>query len=192
MNILSYVILACWVIFLLYWIISARSVKETEERAKGLSGQLWKLLLILGAILIGNFFGLSTVIPVLSHLLIPHTGIVNTLTVILLALGLAIAILARKKLARNWSSSIAFKKDHELITTGIYRYVRHPIYTGLLLMLLGNALFFATLGAAIGFLIVIISMFVKFSQEEKLLTKHFPAAYPAYKKKTKALIPFVL
>jgi protein-S-isoprenylcysteine O-methyltransferase Ste14 len=101
-------------------------------------------------------------------------------------------MMARRALAGNWSRAVAFKEDHELITTGLYRYVRHPIYTGVLLMVLATALFVGTLSAAIGFIIIVLGLWSKLRAEEELLTKHFPKEYPAYKDRTKALIPYVV
>ncbi len=89
-------------------------------------------------------------------------------------------------------SALTILLIHELITTSLYRYVRHPIYTGVLLMVLATALFVGTLSAAIGFIIIVLGLWFKLRAEEKLLTKHFPKEYPAYKERTKALIPYVV
>lgn len=102
-----------------------------------------------------------------------------------------VAITARRTLARNWSGAVALKEDHELITAGLYQYIRHPIYTGMLLMILGTALSFATLGACMGFLIILMGVLLKLKQEEALLTKHFAQDYLSYKKRTRTLIPFI-
>jgi len=127
----------------------------------------------------------------LAILLLPHTLVLNILVVIFLIAGLVVAITARHTLAGNWSGAVAFKEDHELITTGLYQYVRHPIYTGMLLMILGTALSVATLGAAIGFLIILVGVLLKLRQEEALLTKHFAQDYLSYKNRTRTLIPFI-
>ena len=110
---------------------------------------------------------------------------------VLALLGLAVALWARVNLARNWSREPEFKQGHELITTGPYRYVRHPIYSGMMLMVLGTALFTARV-VLLGVWAALFFIFWHRSRlEEALLTEHFPEQYPAYKQRTKALIPFL-
>ena len=106
--------------------------------------------------------------------------------------GVIIALWARTALGGNWSTNIEFKERHELITRGPYQYVRHPIYSGLLLMTLGVMIIYDHDVGLVMFLVIFIGLWIKASQEEKLMTKHFPQAYPEYKARVKALIPFVL
>ena len=101
------------------------------------------------------------------------------------------AIVARHTLAGNWSGAVAFKEDHESITTGPYQYVRHPIYTGMLLMILGTALSLATLGAAIGFFIILVGVLLKLRQEEALSHSTLLRTVLSYKNRTRTLIPFI-
>jgi protein-S-isoprenylcysteine O-methyltransferase Ste14 len=105
--------------------------------------------------------------------------------------GLAVSLWARTTLGGNWSASVTFKENHELIERGLYRYVRHPIYSGLLLMVLGAAILFGRLFGFIALVIVFLGFWFKSRQEERLLTRHFPEAYPSYKSRVRALIPFV-
>jgi protein-S-isoprenylcysteine O-methyltransferase Ste14 len=188
------IVFACWIIFILYWFISARTVKTIQETRGWLGGNWYPILPLIGFLFIGNFKFLARLgIPVnsLGILLIPHTTIINVLSAILAVAGLIVAIMARRALAENWSAAVALKRDHELITTGLYRYVRHPIYTGNLLMVLGTALSFDTLSACIGFFIIVFTVLLKLRQEEVLLTEHFSEEYSSYKKRTKILIPFI-
>jgi protein-S-isoprenylcysteine O-methyltransferase Ste14 len=188
------VTLVCWIIFVLYWFISARSVKPIQETRGWLGGNWYPILYLIGFLFMINFRFLGRLgIPTnkLATLLLPHTTVLNIIIVILLIAGLIIAIAARRTLARNWSGAVALKEDHELITTGLYKYVRHPIYTGMLLMILGTALSVATLGACIGFFIILVGILLKLRQEEALLTKHFAQSYLSYKKCTRTLIPFI-
>lgn len=117
---------------------------------------------------------------------------VQLVSIILTIVGLITAIVARRTISDNWSGHIEIKKDHKLITTGVYSYVRHPIYTGLFLMSLGTLILSQTILAIIFFLAIVGVFTFKLTQEEKLLMKHFPKEYPAYKKRTKALIPFII
>jgi len=188
------ILLACWIIFVLYWFISARSVKPIQETRGWLGGNWYPILYLIGFLFTANFRFLGRLgIPTdkLATLLLPHAIFLNIIVVILLIVGLVIAIVARRTLARNWSGAVALKEDHELITTGLYQHVRHPIYTGMLLMILGTELSFATFGAGIGFLIILVGILLKLKQEEALLTKHFAQEYLSYKKRAKTLIPFI-
>jgi protein-S-isoprenylcysteine O-methyltransferase Ste14 len=95
-------------------------------------------------------------------------------------------------LGGNWSGRVTFKENHELIQRGPYRFVRHPIYSGLLLMVLGTAVVLNRAGPFLGFVIYFAALGVKLRQEEALMTRHFPETYPPYKARTKALIPFII
>jgi len=185
---------ACWTIFILYWFISAWSVKRIQETSGWLGGNWYPILYLIGVLFMVNFRFLARLgIPrdKLATLLLPHTLVLNIIVVILLIAGLVVAIAARHTLAGNWSGAVAFKEDHELITTGLYQYIRHPIYTGMLLMILGTALSLATLGACLGFFIILVGVLLKLRQEEALLTRHFVQDYLSYKKRTRTLIPFI-
>ena len=185
----QYIILACWIIFLLYWLVSWWSIKPTQEKSWSI-GRFGRIIIgITIAFVLLNNFGAS--IPFFTISLIPRSTPLGLAGVILVIIGLGIAIVARRTLAGNWSNVVDVKVDHELITTGIYRYARHPIYTGVLLMGLGTALYKGTMGIFILFLALLGFFWFKARQEEKLLTKHFPKEYPAYKKRVKALIPYV-
>ena len=85
---------------------------------------------------------------------------------------------------------MSLKEGHELVTTGPYRLVRHPIYTGILTAVLGSTL------VAGGFWLVLFLVAASFfvysaKTEERLMMQQFPETYPDYKKRTHALIPFV-
>ena len=106
--------------------------------------------------------------------------------------GIAFAIWARVWIAGNWSSDVTLKRDHELITTGPYRWVRHPIYTGVLLAILGTAL---AVGEWRGLLAVVLAgaaFWRKLGIEEAVMRRQFGAAYDRYAENVPALIPFVL
>ena len=185
----QYIILICWIVFLLYWFVSWSSVKPTQERIWGGGRFRWIIIGIVMIVLFTKIFGLT--IPFLTISLISPSVLLSVASVILVIVGLVIALVARRTLAGNWSKDVDVKVDHELITTGIYRYVRHPIYTGVLLMGLGSVLMIGTTNVLLVFLAMLGFFWFKARQEEKLLTKHFPKEYPAYKNHTKALIPFV-
>jgi protein-S-isoprenylcysteine O-methyltransferase Ste14 len=184
----------CWVIFMIYWFISAQSVKSIQETRGWLGGSWHTIFYLIGVSFMLNSrlpgrLGIST--KNLAILLLPPNILLSAVIVVLLISGLLVAIIARRTLAANWSSAVALKKDHELITTGLYHYIRHPIYTGMLLMFLGTTLLLGTVGACIGFFIILSGFLLKLRREEALMTEHFAQEYTAYKKQTKTLIPFI-
>ena len=189
MTTAQYIILACWINFLLYWFASRSSVKATQERNWSGGSFRWAIIGIAIVALFLRFFGLA--IPFFTISLISHSELLSVVSVILVGIGLVIALVARATLAGNWSNDVDVKVDHDLTTIGIYRYARHAIYTGVLLMGLGSVLLLGTISAFLGFLCMFGFFWFKTRREEKLLTKHFPKEYPAYKNHTKALIPFV-
>ena len=181
-------IIACWVGFLGYWGFSARGEKPTAERQSWLSIFAHRTPTLLGGALLW-----CPILPYPFKLVLwPHTDLLRAFGVITCALGLVVAIWSRRALAGNWSSTVTFKQGHELIQTGPYRYVRHPIYTGILLMCLGTAIVVGQLQSWLGFLLLCLGFWIKLKQEESLLARHFPNAYPAYLARVKALIPFII
>jgi protein-S-isoprenylcysteine O-methyltransferase Ste14 len=106
--------------------------------------------------------------------------------------GLALALWARVTLGRNWSGIVTFKENHELIRHGPYGHVRHPIYSALLMMVVGSVLAIGTLGALVGIPPIGLGVWLKARQEEALMTQHFPSEYASYRSQVSALIPGLL
>jgi protein-S-isoprenylcysteine O-methyltransferase Ste14 len=181
-------IIWCWIIFICYWTATGRRVKPTAERQGTLSGLAYRGPLIVGAILIW----LDTLPYPMNLALTPPSDLARVIGVVVCVLGLAVAIWARRTLADNWSATVTFKQGHELIQSGPYRFARHPIYTGMLLMCLASAIAGGQLHVWLGFVIFCSALCLKLSQEESLMLRHFPNDYPAYRNRVKALIPFVL
>ena len=178
-------ILACWVLLVLYWNISARSIKPAAERQGG-SGRLARLPIWLGYLLLllgwVHPFGVA---------LVPPTAVSEWLGVAICVAGFFAAVWSRKTLGDDWSRDVEFKQGHKLVQSGPYRLVRHPIYSAHLLMGLGTALASGLLVACVGFLLFFIGFCIKLKQEEALLLARFPQQYPAYRARVKALVPFV-
>ena len=125
-----------------------------------------------------------------AHPLFTPTLILGWASALLTAIGIGFAIWARVNLGRNWSSRPTVKEQHELVTTGPYAYVRHPIYSGIMLAALGTALVTSIFG--IGVLVFIsITFALRMHKEEKIMLELFPEQYPEYQKHTKRLVPFV-
>ena len=106
--------------------------------------------------------------------------------------GIAFAIWARVWMAGNWSSDVTLKRDHELIVDGPYRWVRHPIYTGILLALLGTALAVGEWRGLLAVVLAAAAFWRKLGIEEAVMRRQFGEAYSRYAKRVPALIPFVL
>jgi protein-S-isoprenylcysteine O-methyltransferase len=97
---------------------------------------------------------------------------------------------ARQRLGGNWSQTVSVKVGHELVTSGPYRYLRHPMYAGGFIACIGSAIVGG--GAWIFLLVILGAVFIwRVGAEDKLMERQFPNEYPDYKKRTKALIPFV-
>ena len=190
------IFLVSWAAFLLVWGISAFFVKQ-DVRGGGWQRfwVFWVLRLAAAAIIIfaAVRLGRRASFPAavfFSHPLFTPTLILGWAGALLTAIGIGFAIWARVNLGRNWSSRPAMKEHHELVTTGPYAYVRHPIYTGILLAALGTAIMSSIFG--IGMLIFISIFFaLRINKEEKIMLELFPEQYPEYQKRTKRLVPFV-
>jgi protein-S-isoprenylcysteine O-methyltransferase Ste14 len=110
---------------------------------------------------------------------------------LLVVLGLAFAVWARIHLGRNWSGAVTVKDDHELIRTGPYGLVRHPIYSGLLLAVLGTAIAFGEWRSLLALGFLTIAFLFKLHREERFMSESFPDDYPRYRAEVPALIPFI-
>lgn len=119
----------------------------------------------------------------------PHTDGIAATALLLTAGGAAFAIWARLKLGSNWSGRATVKADHALVTRGPYAVARHPIYTGLLIALAGTALNVGQWRGILALTVILLSLLMKMSQEERLMMETFPTAYPAYRQRVRALIP---
>jgi protein-S-isoprenylcysteine O-methyltransferase Ste14 len=110
----------------------------------------------------------------------------------IVALGLGFTVWARVVLGRNWSGIVTVKQDHELVTEGPYRWVRHPIYTGLVVAFAGSATARGEWRGVLAVLIVFVALWRKLTLEERWMIETFGDAYLRYREKVRALIPFVL
>ncbi len=180
---------AMWLAWIAYWAYAARTVKETQ-RSDGVRSRLtYQGPLILGGVIIAvpNLLG-----PQLERLFVARTPFWLALPIVLVALGLGFSAAARVWLGRNWSSNVTVKQDHELIRSGPYALVRHPIYTGLLLALFGTALMVDNWRALIGLAIMVGAIVRKLKIEERVMTEQFGEAYERYRAQVAMLVPFVV
>ena len=178
----------CWIVFILVWIISAFSVKPAIERESRLIRLAALAFLTFTFLLLAGVIDIS----VLSKRIFRDSAAIHIAGQAFVLVGLLVAFWARYTLGRNWSGTVTIKQDHELIKTGPYRFVRHPIYTGLLFMILGTALASGKIGAFLALVLFSFAIWRKLRREEALLAKYFLDDYQAYMSQTKALIPFLL
>lgn len=180
-----------WWSLLLYWLWHARGNKAVTRSEGWLTQALlyWAPLVIAFLLLgPGDWFGRTW----LREGVVPHTLPVFVVAFLLVVAGVGLACWSRYLLGRNWSSVVQIKQEHELIESGPYRYIRHPIYTGLLLAFVGTALRVGDVRGMLAVLIVFLSFWRKFRLEERLLEGTFGEAYRRYRDRTAALIPGVI
>jgi protein-S-isoprenylcysteine O-methyltransferase Ste14 len=175
-----------WGVWLLYWIISAARVKSTNRRESSASRLSYLLPTLLGVGLMA-----SRKARWLADSVFPFTSDLSQLAIALTAVGLGFAIWARWHLGRNWSASVTAKEGHELIRTGPYAFVRHPIYTGMLTAGLGTAIAIGGLHAFVGLAIVTVGFIRKLHIEEQWMREVFGEQYTKYEAEVPALIPFI-
>ncbi|MGH9485806.1 MAG: methyltransferase family protein, partial [Terriglobales bacterium] len=176
----------CWIIFGAYWYVSAGRAKPVARRQSRAAEWAWRIpIWVAAALLI-----LAPFPPPDGFLFAPGRGSAWT-GVAITTTGLAICIWARRTLGGNWSSAVSLKQGHELIQSGPYRFVRNPIYTGLILMFLGTACAVDRRSALLALALAIASYGIKLKQEEQVMQRQFPEAYARYRQRVKALIPFV-
>jgi len=173
-----------WVSFSLYWEVAGRNAaaaKSAESKgSRGFHVFMTNVALLLE---IAPIRGLGRVLPMSAGIM--------TAGVLVEAMGLFLAIWARRRLGRNWSGEISIKVEHELIRSGPYRWMRHPIYTGLLTMYVGCALVTGLWLAVVGLAVMAFAYRRKIRLEEANLQVVFGAEYEAYRRESWALVPGV-
>lgn len=188
MNIYTYITIFLWLGLFTYWFINARKVKAAVQVQSKVSRYIYLSFLILGfALVYCRAFGWG----VLGEQIFPANQLTGIIGVIVCLGGISFAIWARKTLGNNWSGEVTLKQEHELIQTGPYRFVRHPIYTGFETALMGAIITVGQLKGLLGLSIIFVNHYFKTRMEEEIMYKQFPVQYPAYAKRVKRLIPFI-
>ena len=182
MKVVALIISAGWVLFWLYWLMASFGVKSGTSAWR--RGALIRVVILVVVLVLVRTRALHGV-GVNSNPWLGGVGLA------LFLLGLALALWARVQIGRNWGMPMTRKTDPELVTTGPYRTVRHPIYSGILLAMIGTgvavSVYWLVLAVLIGGYFIYSA-----SQEERYMTERFPDTYPAYKRSTKMLVPFIL
>ena len=177
-----------WIVFLLYWQIKAAGTKTTRRIEPAASRIMRALALLIVVVLLSTT---RIPLPWLYRQLWPAGIWSFSVGAAVTVAGLLFAVWARQHLASNWSSAITIKQGHELITTGPYARVRHPIYTGILTGFLGTAIALSQVRGAIGFVLMFFAFWTKFRKEEEWMRSQFGETYATYAHQTAALVPYL-
>jgi len=185
----------------------------TPERALQVATWLWDLLLMVWLVLWfrskqakkreSPWERLQHVIPVLTAFwllyqdhynfwnvpLLPAASWVLWIGLLLTALGVGISVWARLSLGANWSGMVTLKQDHELVRNGLYRWIRHPIYTGILAGFVGTAMIKDHLRAWIGLVVLLGSFYFKARREERFLCQEFGPRFEEHLRRTGMFLP---
>ncbi len=186
---LKSIISACWGAFFVVWVLAALFSKRTVYRQSGGRHFLYIIPIAIGWYLL--FRGSRLPSPLHIQIL-PQTDAILIFDAILCVFGVGFCFWARAVLGRNWSGTVTLKENHELIVRGPYRLVRHPIYTGLLAMIIATAIRQGHLAGLLGVILVFAGLWIKSSDEEELMSNQFPNEYAAYRERVRRIIPFVV
>jgi protein-S-isoprenylcysteine O-methyltransferase Ste14 len=190
MTIFQWIIPALWLLFAVYWGISALGAKRSIGTTAWWKQSLLRLGIVVLTLVVFHLVGREHALRVVQAYQ-THSLVLGAIGSLLVLLGVGQAVFARVYLGRNWGMPMSRKEDPELVTSGPYTFVRHPIYSGIILAMLGSAI-----GESIYWtlpLILFAGYFVYSARrEEELMRQQFPGQYPAYMQRTKMIVPFVL
>ena len=177
-----------WIAFLFYWQIKAAGTKTTQRLEPAASRILRALTFLIVIILLSTT---RIPLPWLYHQVWPSGLWSFWIGAAVTVAGLLFAVWARLHLGTNWSRSVTIKQAHELITTGPYSLVRHPIYTGILTGFLGTAIALSEVRGFIGLFLIFLVLWAKLRMEEEWMRSQFGETYAAYAYQTSALVPWL-
>jgi protein-S-isoprenylcysteine O-methyltransferase Ste14 len=184
-----YLFPAMWLAWAAYWWILARDVKSSV-RVEPVGSRLLHIVPLSLA-----FYLLWTPtfrVWFLGERFLPMANWPFWTGAVLTCAGLFFAIWARNRLGRNWSGLVTVKQGHELITTGPYAIVRHPIYTGLLLAVVGSATALGEWRGVLALVLAVVSCWGKLRFEERWMREQFGEAYQSYSRRVRAIVPFLV
>lgn len=177
-----------WIIIGFYWIIAGQKIKKAKKK-EDIRFRVFYMFFWIAPVLV-TFFN---AIPVewLQQRLYKESIILNISSFLLAFLSLAFMVWSRVILGENWSGRVAIKKNHDLITSGPYKYVRHPMYSGFIFAFLWSAILLGEVRGLISFIILITGIVIKLGIEERFIREAFGKEYIAYAKRVKKIIPFI-
>jgi protein-S-isoprenylcysteine O-methyltransferase Ste14 len=178
-----------WLVWWLAWLVWAFQSKKTRQRESIASRLTYTFIAWLAMYTLLSARGLGSW---LRLDVLPYHAWMGWLGVAITALGFVLTLWARFTLGSNWSGTVTIKVDHELIRTGPYRYVRHPIYTGIIIALAGTALARNQWRGVVAVLLLWIAFTIKRLKEEQFMRQTFGAQYTDYAHTTGAIFPLLL
>ncbi len=178
-----------WMSYIAYWVAMSTKVKG-NERTESVTSRLIRMVLIACGVLLQWLRHVP--LPWLEERFLPLSAWCFWTGAAITAGGLLFSVSARRHLGSNWSQSVTVKEGHELITSGPYALVRHPIYTGLLLGFLGSAVALGQWRGLLAVALVFGVLWRKLRLEEKWMHAHFGEPYEAYSRQVAALVPHIL
>ena len=178
-----------WLIWLMYWALAAIGTKPAARSERPASRLTHSIPIVLGGLMLAfpDLLG-----PTLQQRFVAATPAWFWLGLALVGCGLVLTVVARMSLGSNWSGIVTLKQDHELVRSGPYAFMRHPIYTGLLLALIGTAIAIGEWRALIGVALIALGLVRKLMIEERFMMAQFGEAYAHYRAHVRALVPFVV
>jgi protein-S-isoprenylcysteine O-methyltransferase Ste14 len=177
-----------WLVLVIVWVVGALRTKRTVQSQSSASQLLYTAILLVGVYMI---FAKQSGIPWLDRQLFSVNIPIVLAGLLVVLIGVAFSIWGRLILGSNWSNRVTVKENHTLVRTGPYRIVRHPIYSGILLGMLGSALQRGGIRCFVGVLICGLSFWLKTRAEERFMVQSFGEQYLHYRDKVKALAPFI-
>jgi|SRR5712671_96753 len=177
---------ALWTVFAVFWVLAAFGRKPAQRRESPVA-RLSHTLFTAAALFL--LYSNDPVFGVLRHRFAPHTSWLPLLGVVITAAGVAFAIWARIHLGKQWSADVTIRRDHELIRTGPYTHIRHPIYTGMLSAMLGTALIVGEYRALAAVVIATVGFWIKARKEESFLEQEFGPRFEEHKRRTGFFLP---
>lgn len=182
------VILIIWVLFWILWAVFAVLTSQRNELAKYITAYLFVILFIIS---IGYFMSyFSSDMGFLKYHFLPNVFILYIIGFLLMISGLGFAICARAYLSKSWRGDVSLNQAHKLIQSGPYKYIRHPIYTGMMFGLVGTVLVLGEIWVVIMLFVSCFALVLKSRSEEKLLISRF-SEYGQYIAKSKSFLPFL-
>jgi len=178
---------AVWLAWFLFYRFATRSALPDEERESAWSRASY-IVPMLGTVALFVWLGWP---GWLGQRLIPWGLAIYWAGTALTIAGLGLTTWARAALGANWSGTVSVKAGHQLVRTGPYRWIRHPMYGGVLVALLGTALAFGLAHDVAGLLIAVLALTYKLRIEERWMARAFGNDYAAYRAATQALVPFL-
>ncbi len=175
-----------WLVMMVYWSVAAKKSAPVASSESAASRSRHQLLLNLGLLLAFVRF------PFTGYRWLPVSPMIVPIGLAIQVGSMLLDVWAMRCLGRNWSGAVAIKVDHELVRTGPYRLVRHPIYTAMIGMYLGTAIVSGELHGLLAVLLCVIAYWRKTRMEERGLREAFGQAYDDYARESWALIPWVI